>query len=196
MVLTMNEKYVLRFLIVSTGKDYSINDVAKACKLTPNGAYKLLTKLEREGILKAKPIANIKSYKLNFESEKTVKVLELALMPDAIEGRMKLRADDLKPLKAITKACILFGSYITNKKEPGDLDVLFIVEKKDFTAYKKTLLKVQDITPIKIQDIVQTTEDIDKNLRKEDPIIVVSLRDGIVLWGFDTLVEVIKNVSQ
>ena len=152
MILTVNEKHVLLFLAVSTRKNYSINEIAKACKLTPNGVHKLLAKLEKEDILKASKIANIKAYKLNFESEKTVRVLELALMSDAIEGRVKLRKEDLKPLKAVTKACVLFGSYITTKKEPRDLDILFVLEKRNFEAYKRVLSKVQDITPVKIQD--------------------------------------------
>lgn len=196
MILTMNEKHVLRFLAASTGKDYSINDIAKTCKLTPNGAHKLLAKLEKEALLKAKPIANIKAYGLDFESEKTARVLELAFMPDALEGRVKLRAEDLKQLKAVTKACILFGSYITTKKEPGDLDVLFVLERKNFEAYKQALSKVQDITPVKIQDVVQTTDDVEQNLKKSDPIVVAALREGIVLWGFDVLVQVIKNAGQ
>lgn len=195
MILTMNEKRVLRFLATSTGKDYSINDIAKACELTPNGAYKLLVKMEKETVLKVKPIANLKAYKLDFESEKTARVLELAFISDALEGRIRMRAEDLTQLKAATKACVLFGSYITTKKEPGDLDVFFVLERKNFEAYKQALSKVQDITPVKIQDVVQTTGDVEQNLKKGDPIVVAALREGIVLWGFDVLVQVIKNAS-
>lgn len=195
MILTVNEKYVLRFLAASTGKNYSINGVARMCKLTPNGAHKILAKLEKEGVLKAKSIANLKAYNLDFKSEKIASLLKLAFMPDSLEGRVKLRAEDLKPLKAVTKACILFGSYITMKKEPGDLDILFVLERKNFEAYKQALSKVQDIIPVKIQDVIQTTDDVEQNLKKSDPIVTEALRNGIVLWGFDVLVQVIKNVS-
>ena len=196
MILTVNEKRVLRFLAASTGKDYSINDIAKMCRLTPNGAHKLLTKLEKEGVMKAKAIANLKVYKLDFESEKTTLVLELAFMPDALEGRVKMRAEDLKPLKAATKACVLFGSYIATKKEPGDLDALFVLKRSNFEVYKQALAKVQDIAPVKIQDVVQTTDDLRQNLKKNDPIVTEALRNGVVLWGFDVLVQVIRNASQ
>ena len=196
MILTVNEKCVLRFLATTIGKNMSMNDIGKACGVTSGGSYKILTKLEKEGILRATPIANLKAYKLDFESEKTARVLELAFMPDALEGRVRLRADDLKQLKAVTKACVLFGSYITTKKEPGDLDVFFVLERKNFEAYKQASSKVQDITPVKIQDVVQTTDDVLQNLKKGDPIVVEALRNGIVLWGFDVLVQVIKNASQ
>lgn len=192
MILTENEKRVLRFL-AATEKDYSINDVAKACGITPNGAYKMLRKLEKEGVLLAKHIANIKAYKPDFQNEKTARIYELAFMPDAIQGRLKLRSDDLERLKAVTKACVIFGSYITAKQKPEDLDALFVVEKNDFESYKKVLAKVQDIAPVKIHGVVQTTEDMRQNLKKNDHIITEALQKGVALWGFDTIVKVIKK---
>ncbi len=193
MILTKNEKRVLR--LIAIGKDLSINDVAKECGISPAGAFKILTKFAKEGVLKIKPIANIKVYQLNFENEKTMSVLELAFIPDKLEGRMKSRAEDLKRLREVTSACISFGSYITTKKEPGDLDVLFVVEKQQYEKYKQLLGKVQDITPVKIQDVVQTLDDLRQNLRKGDPIVTEALRNGIVLWGFDALVQVVKNAG-
>ncbi len=195
MVLTAKERCVLRLLAISSAKDYSINDVARKCRIAPNGAYKMLAKLESQGVLRAKPIANIKAYKLDFTNEKTVRVLELAFMPDAIEGRVKLRAGDLQPMRAVTQACILFGSYITTKKEPGDLDVLFVLKRASFEAYKRALGKVQDIVPVRMQDVVQTAGDLQQNIRKENPIVTEALQNGIVLWGFDALVKVIKNAN-
>ncbi len=195
MVLTINEQKVIRFL-ASSIRDHSINELSKECNLTPNGAYKILKKLEKEEVIKPKKIANISSYKLNFESEKTTRILELAFIPDKLEGRIKNRTEDLQALKDVTSICIMFGSYITDKKEPGDLDLLFVLEKEKFNKYKKILDKVRSISPIKIQDVVQTTEDLKQNIKKEDKIILTNLREGIVLWGFEKLVEVIKNDNQ
>lgn len=194
-MLTQNEKKVLRFLAVSLKEDYSINETAKKCGIFPNGAYKILTKFEKEGIVKKKQISHVHSYKLNFEIEKTMIVLELAFIPDALEGRIKLRAEDLQPLKAATKACILFGSYITAKQKPGDIDILFVLDKSNFNQFKQKLSKAQDIMPVKIQDIVQTREDLQQNLKKEDKIIKEALQNGIVLWGYDVIAGVVKNAS-
>ena len=196
MLLTENERKVLRLLASTPGKEDSINQVAKNCSMTPNGVYKLLTKLEKEGILKVKPIANIKAYKLNWEEEKTIRVLELAFIPTRLEGRVKMRADDLKLLKTATKASLLFGSYITSKSQPTDLDVLFIIERKDYESYKKVLTQVQDITPIRIQDLVQTREDLVRNIKKGDPVIANALQKGTVLWGTNVLVEAMKDAAR
>lgn len=195
MALTQNEKKALRLLAASLNEDYSINEIAKRCGITPNGAYKLLIKLEREGILKKKPIANIISYKLNLENEKAGLMLELAFVHDSLEGRIKLRAEDLEPLKAVTKACILFGSYITSKQKPGDIDIMFVLDKSQFPEYKKKLSTVKDIMPVKMQDVVQTEEDLRQNLKKGDIIVKEALQKGIVLWGYEIIRKAVKNAE-
>lgn len=195
-MLTLNEKRVLRFLATSIGDDYSINRVAKACGLTPNGAFKLLVKLQREDVLIVKAIANIKSYRLNVKNEKAIRVLELAFMPVSLEGRVKARESDLSALRVVAQACILFGSYITTKKEPGDLDVLFVLDPKEFKEFKKVLAKVRDIVPVKVQDVVQTHYDLRENIKRKDPVVMEALHNGVVLWGFDVIVKAIKHVPR
>ncbi|MEK6960904.1 MAG: hypothetical protein AABX47_07050 [Nanoarchaeota archaeon] len=196
MILTKNEKRVLRFLAASVGKTQSMNEIGKGCGVTSGGAFKILTKLEKEGVVQATPIANLKAYKLDFDGENTESVLHIAFVPEKLEGRLKLRAQDLRPLKDCTKICAIFGSYTTTNPNPNDLDIMLVLEKKDFSAYKHALKKAKDIIPIKIQDIVQTTEDLEENLRKGDPVISEIVSSGIVLWGFDALVQVIKNASR
>ncbi|MBU2637596.1 MAG: winged helix-turn-helix transcriptional regulator [Nanoarchaeota archaeon] len=196
MALTQNEKKALRFLAANLNEDYSINEIAKKCGITPNGAYKLLAKLEKDGILKKKPIANLISYKLNLENEKAMLMLELAFVHDNLEGRIKLRAEDLEPLKAVAKACIVFGSYITAKQKPGDIDILFVLDKKSFNEFKQKLAKVQEITPVRIQDVVQTEEDLQQNLKKGDVIVKEALQKGIVLWGYEIIAGGVKNAAR
>lgn len=192
MVLTRNQKKVLRLLAISSNRDYSINGIAKAVKVAPNGAYKILKKFGKEEILTVKKIANIKSYKLNLKNENTVRLLELAFS-DVLEGRVKLRAEDFQSLRPITRASIVFGSYITSKQKPCDLDVLFILDKANFEQYKKTLAKVQDITPLKIHDVIQTNYDLLQNLKNNNPVIFEALKSGVVLWGAGMIVKVIRN---
>ena len=131
-----------------------------------------------------------------FENEITSRLLELALIPSELEERVKSRLKDVQQLKSITKACVFFGSYITSKRNPRDLDVLFIVSKSKFSFYKKILEEVRDISPVKIHDIVQTTDDLLQNLKKNDVIVTEALRNGLVLWGFEIVVQVIKNASR
>ena len=194
-VLTENEKKVLRLLLTAIDIDYSINEIAKDCNLSPNGALKILRKLEAEGVLEAKKIANIKSYKLNFENENTINILILALV-NKLKGRLKYRREDFETLRQIVKACIVFGSYTSLKKEPNDLDVLFILDKDKFKDYKRRLDDIKDTIPAKVHDILQTEEDLVNNILTKDKIVMNILKNGIVLWGQKIIIEVVKDAHQ
>ncbi len=191
-MLTINEKKVLRYLTVNFNLDKSINEVAKDCHLSPNGAYKILQKLKKEGVLYQRDIANIKSFKIGCNSLKAKRIFELAFM-DTLEGRLEHRYKDLLPLQEIAEICIAFGSYITDKKRPEDFDLIIVIDKSKFTLYKKALKEVQDATPVKIHDLIQTKQDFIDNLHKDNKVIKQALQRGTVLWGHDVLIEVLSH---
>ena len=195
-MITSNEKRILRFLLANFDNDYSINEIAKNCGLAPNGAYEALKKFEKKGILLFKKIANLKSYKINFDSIEANKLLELILVPNYKEAKINYRYNDLRPLEKITKLCIIFGSYITQKEKPNDIDVLFVIRKMDYKKYTQVLDNVKMVMPFKLHDIIQTKNDLTKNIRKRDKIIVNAISEGAVLWGHEFLIEVIKNVNK
>lgn len=195
-MITENEKKLLRFLLANFDKDYSINELARKCGLAPNGAYEILTKLEGKKIAIIKEIAHIKSYKLNFNNIETCKLLELTLIPNYEDKKIKYRYDDLKPLKDITSLCILFGSYITKKENPNDIDALFVIDKHNYKKYQELLDQIRTTLPLKLHDILQTPSDFKENIKKADPIVREALAHGIILWGHELTVEVIRNVSQ
>ncbi len=189
---TFNEKNVLRTLLTAFKEDYSINEIARKCNLSPNGALKILKKFEIEGILISRKIANIKSYSINFENEKTRNILELSLM-DELRGRLKFRSEDLELLKKITISCIIFGSYADLKKEPKDMDVLLIIDKSKFKEYRKNSSEIFKTIPIKVHDVIQTERDFIENIYKKDKVIINILRQGIILWGHRKIIEFIEN---
>ena len=192
-MITNNEKKILKFLLAHFNSDYSINEIAKKCGLAPNGAYEILKKFEEKEILLPKKIANSKSYKINFNSIETNKLLELALIPDYKEPKIKYRYNDLKHLENMTNLCIIFGSYITKKEKPNDIDILFVIKKSDYKKYSEVLEKVKIILPLKLHDVIQTKQDLTKNIKKEEKLIIEAISEGIVLWGHEFLIEVIKN---
>ncbi|MDP3027391.1 MAG: hypothetical protein Q8N63_06795 [Nanoarchaeota archaeon] len=191
-MMTENEKKVLKMLLHAFGETYSINKIARECNIAPNGALKILRKFEKEGILKFSNIGNMKSYSLNFEDEKTKNILKLALIPE-LKARLKYRAEDLKPLKKVTSACIIFGSYADLKKEPNDIDLFFIIKDRKFKDYKKESLLVYKTMPIKVHDVLQTEKDVSENLKKKDKVIMEILKTGIILWGYDEIINLVEN---
>jgi len=195
-MITDNEKKILRFLLANFNSDYSINEIAKECKLTPNGAYTILRKFEEKGVLRFKKISNLKSYKIDFDNIEANKLLELILMPDYRESKINYRYNDLKPLEKLTKLCIIFGSYIEGKKKPNDIDILFVIKKSDYKEYSRIIDKVKKVMPFKLQDVIQTKEDLIKNMKKGEKITISIISKGVILWGHEFLIEVIKNVSK
>ena len=195
-MITTNEKKVLRFLLVNFAKDYSINEIAKRCSLAPNGAYEILKKFEEKGVLSPKKISNVKSYKINFISKEAIKLLELMLIPNYKEDKISYRYNDLKPLEEISSLCIIFGSYLTQKEKPNDIDVLLVIKKENYRKYSKILEKVKRTLPIHLHDIIQTKEDLSKNIKKREKIILKAISEGLILWGHEFLIEVIKNVAE
>ncbi len=191
-MLTENEKNVMKMLLYAFGEIYSINKIAKECNLAPNGALKILRKFEKEGILRFCNIGNMKSYSLNFENEKTKNILKLALIPE-LKARIKYRAEDLKHLRKFAEVCIIFGSYVDLKKEPNDIDLFFVIENRKFSDYKKESLSVYKTMPIKVHDVLQTGKDIAENLKKKDKVIIEILKTGIILWGYDKIIDIIEN---
>ena len=189
---TNNENRVLRRILMSFGEDYSINEIARSCSLAPNGAFKILRKFERQGVLKPKKIANIVSYKINFEDNKTKNILGLSLIPD-LEGKLKFRMEDLKELKETTEIGVIFGSYTQEKKQPNDLDILIVVNERKYPKYKLISRKVYQTIPIKVHEVIQTEEDLRKNIKKKDKVIIDILKNGVILWGQDKLIDVIKD---
>ena len=192
-MLTLNDKKVVKYLLVNFNLDQSINEVAKNCHLSPNGAYKILQKLQKESILYPKNIANIKAFKVTCGSLKAKRIIELAFM-DKIAGRLEHRYKDHLPFQKISPICIAFGSYITEKKHPEDFDIITIIDRSNFAQYKKTLKEIQEIMPVKIHDVLQTKQDFINNLQQDNKVIKKALQEGVVLWGYDQLIEVLSSV--
>lgn len=194
-MVTKNESKVLRKVLMAFGEYHSINSLAKQCGLTPNGTLKILKKFENQGILRLKKISNINSYKINFLDNKTKSILELSLIPE-VSGKLKFREEDLKPLKDVSEICILFGSYISEKKQPNDLDVFFMIKEKKFEEYKKLSKKIYRTMPLKVHDVLQTEKDLKKNLVEKNKVIIEILRKGVILWGYDKIIKVMEDVSK
>lgn len=196
-MFTLKEARLLRFLMVSFDPT-SINEIAKECKLSPNGAYKILKKLEKLNIVKAKHIGKIKAYAIDFDNELALENIKLALGDIRTkQPKVKVRIEDFKDFKKFCKAGFLFGSYLT-KKDPRDLDVLFVFEKDKYGLFKKSLDNLRKnyakfLIPYPIHDIIQTPSDITDNLRSRDKVVAEIIKEGVIMWGYDAIARSIKN---
>jgi hypothetical protein len=192
-MITKNQSKVLKFLATGSYTENYINNIAKECDLAVSGSKWILNNLEKQGIVRHEDIGNMKSFTINF-NEKSINFLSLAYSLK-LEDKLENRSRELEPLKEIVKIAIVFGSYL-NKKDPNDMDILFVLDKKDYKKFNETLNETRHIVPVKIHDIIQTREDLIQNIKNKDKIVIEALRKGTLLWGNKYLVEVLEDANK
>lgn len=192
-MITKKQSKVLKFLATGSYSENYVNNIAKECNLAVSGSQWILKNLEKQGILNHQDIGNIKSYSINF-NEKSKNILSLAYS-EKLSNKLENRYRELKSLNEVSKVVIVFGSYL-HKKDPNDMDILFILDKNsDYEKFNEKLKEVRHIVPIKIHDIQQTKKDLIENIKNKDKIIIQSLRKGVLLWGNNYLIKVLENVN-
>ena len=192
---TKNESRVIDLLIRNFREKNSINEIGRRLSLSARGAYKILKKLEHIKAIMPEKIGNAIYYKINFNEEIGVKISEFALLQNGLNDYLQIQAEDLNPLKGISLSCILFGSVLTKGKEAKDIDVLIVLEKKDANKASSAIAKIKSVKPKRIHEILQTKEDLAKNIKKNDEVILEIIRTGKVLWGSEIIVGAIKDGS-
>lgn len=193
--LTENEARAMDFLVRNLKERNSINQIAKKLRLSPNGAYKILKKLEKANAIMPEKIGNAIYYKVNYDDEIGKKLAEFVLVQNELDSYAKVQAEDLKQLKDYALSCILFGSVLKKGKEAKDIDVLLVLESGKFKKLNKKLEEIKELKPKKMHDIMMTREDLLKNIRKSDEVTLGIIKTGKVLWGFETVAEALKNAS-
>ncbi len=196
MVLTKNERGLVTYLWRNYTEQLSINKLAKRIGITPKGAYLILKKNEKLGLVIKKTIANAAIYRLNYQDKKTKEVVEYALKSEEpANPYVAVLEKDLQLLQQITYSAILFGSVLTKGLQASDLDVLVIINPKNLFALKAKIKEFESISPKKVHLIIQTKADMQKNLLKKDPVIMEVLQKGHILWGYDLLYLLIENIK-
>jgi predicted nucleotidyltransferase len=90
---------------------------------------------------------------------------------------------------------LMFGSAIKNYAQAKDIDIMIVLEEKDVGDVNKILKKKEDILPKKIHSIKLTPQDLLENLKKKDKAMIDIVKNGVVLYGQDRYVEVLKHVT-
>jgi len=193
--LTQNEARVIDFLIRNFKERNNINEVGRKLKLSPRGIYKILKKLESINVAKSENIGNAIYYKVNLDEEVGIKLAEFVLVQNELNTYAEVQAEDLKPLKEMTLCCVLYGSVIKMGKEARDIDILIILEKRNFKKAYNKFKEIKELKPKVIHDIMMTKEDLAKNLRKNNEAMIDMLKYGQILWGPEIIVEAIKHGS-
>lgn len=155
--------------------------------------HKILRKLKGVKAVKPERIGNSIYYKVNLDEGICLKISEFVLAQNEFNSYEKVIEEDLKALESLTQSCILFGSVLKKGRDARDIDVLLIFKKKNFKKVYQKLEEIKEMKPKKIHDIMMTKEDLVRNIKKNDEVVLDIIKKGKVLWGFGIIIEGIKN---
>ena len=193
LALTRNEARLIGFLLRNFTERYSINRLAKELGLSPMGTRKIAMKMEKAKILRSEPISNAIYYHPKLDEEIGRKVAELVLTDKELNPYARAQAKDFEALRPYTLCTVLFGSVLSKAEKAGDIDVLLVLEKKQFSSVHAVLKGLQSIKPKRIGEMIQSREDLVRNFKKRDAPLLDAIRTGQVLWGADVIVEAMRN---
>lgn len=196
-MLSKNTLKVVGFLLKNI-QEYNINQIARNLGISVGSSYNILKALEKDKLIKPKKLGNAIYYRLNLEDDQAQKVAELVLLEaknKTLQKNPKARiyADDIKKAKAFSRAALLFGSVL-EKKEPADIDVLFIVNKRAVKEIENFCLKLSSLRPKRIIPLIMTAKDLKNNLKKQDSVIMDILKKGVVLYGEDKIIDILRSI--
>jgi len=191
--ITNNEMLFVLLIFKSPETEYNSNSIAKQIGISSMGALKIAKKLEKEGILSFKEMGKAKFYKLNFGSDYVNQYLKFLLKRESEQASAYIKRwiNEIKKIKNAYSA-VLFGSVLKKEKEANDIDVLLITDGKKFSKLKKEIEEINIINIKKLHPVYQTKEDIINNIKKNDKPLLNAMK-GIVVFGEDTILELIKK---
>lgn len=193
--LTENKSKVVNFLIRNFYKKNTIRMIAKQLGLSPMGAQKILKEFERENITIKEKIGTGIFYSLDLNNKVAFKLAELILTQNKLNSYAKVYAKDLEKIREYVKACVLYGSILTKREGAGDVDVLVIIDKKNFKKVESKKDEIAKIATKELHFMYQTQKDFEENIKKKDKPILDIIRKGVVLWGYNFILKGIKNAS-
>ena len=164
--LSDNEFSVLSFLVRNFTERLTIRSIAQRLSFSPAGVFNILKKLEKNNIVKGQKLGTGLFYEINFENK--------------IAGH-------------------LASVVLLHSDEEFDFDFEKLRQAKAAILDRKTLLLVVDnITTLdvsipNVEVIVKTEDEIINLFRKKDSQLIQLLKKGIVLFGEDKIVDVIKS---
>jgi DNA-binding Lrp family transcriptional regulator len=191
-----NEKLMVLSILKSPEIEYSSNSIAKLIGISSMGALKIAKRLEKEGIIIFKQIGKAKIIKINYNNEYAKQYLNLVLRKEAEHSNSFLKRwiNDIRKIKN-AKAFIIYGSILKKYDEAKDVDVIFVINKNNFSKLKKEIDEINLLNIKKIHPLYQTKEDLINNIKKEDKVILNALK-GIIINGYELIIDVIEEAKQ
>lgn len=191
--LTQNEKGALLILFKDFTTFYNANSISKFLDISHVGAQKIFKRLLEQNLLIDRKIGKSIVYKLKLEDDYVRRLIAFLLADEA--NSFKRWEEEFRELSEKAKIVILYGSVIKNYSKANDIDVMIVIDKKDVKEIDRIIKQKQEILPKNLHAIKLTHNDMIKNLNKKNKALIDIVKNGVVIYGQDKYVEIIKNVT-
>lgn len=191
--LTKNEVEALLVLFKDYDNQHNATSLGKLLKISRIGAMKMLKRMEKQELVNSKKIGNSLIYRLNLNDDYPRKLISFLLADEA--NSFKRWKEEFAKLFKKDRIIILFGSTIRNYAKANDIDLLAAIEKEGYGEVNTAINDRQRILPKKIHPLIMSKEDLLKNIKEKNGAMPEIVKTGIVLYGQEAYVEVMKNVT-
>ena len=191
--LTQKEKEALLILFKDFTSFYNANSISKLLDISHVWAQKIFKKLLKQNLLTDRKIGKSIVYKLKLEDDYARKLIAFLLADEA--NTFKRWKEEFRELSKKAKIVILYGSTIKNYTKANDVDIMIVINKKDAGEIDQIIKQKNDILPKNLHAIKLTHKDMIKNINKKNKVIIDIVKNGVVIYGQDKYVEIIKNVT-
>jgi len=190
--ITENEMKFILAILKNPEQELNARSISKLIGITHMGSLKIAKRLEKESIISSRVIGKAIIYKLNLSSDYVKQYIKFLLQRE-IEHSSAYTRRWILELKNIEKAdaVILFGSVLRKGEQANDIDVIIVVKKDNFKKLKKEIEERNIINTKKIHPIFQTKEDLKRNIKLSDKVILNAIK-GIVVLGEENILEVLQ----
>lgn len=175
---------------------HTITSIAKDIKLTRQGTWKAINKLEKDRIITIENVNNTKTstaiIKLNWSNPITEKTLSLLLTKESVKyQRWRI---NFAEMERNVNFIILFGSILNNPKDANDIDLLAIAGKKNFKAVEETIARIQQTQLKKIHLVDLTAEELSHELKRPNKAYIEAFKKGVVLYGQNNFIQFVRGL--
>src|SRR3989344_8665140 len=191
--LTQKERETVLLLFKEYTTFYNANSISKILNISHVGAQKIFKRLLQENLVISKTIGKSIIYKLNFSNDYVTHLVAFILADEA--NKFKRWKEEFEELFKKDRIIMLFGSAIKDYAHANDIDMMVVLENREVKEVNSILKKKGEILPKKLHAIKLTRPDILENLKKKDKTFVDIIKNAIILYGQDTYVEIMKDVT-
>ncbi|MEK6889355.1 MAG: hypothetical protein AABW80_04585 [Nanoarchaeota archaeon] len=198
-ILNPTIQKIMTFVLRQITEAPTIATLAETFNMSHVGVWKAVKGLEEINLIKLKSTGKKKNstftIHINWNNSLVEKTLVLALTHEV--ANQQRWVFNFAELEKEVEFLILYGSILHSPKEANDVDIISVVSNsKNFIKINKSILKIQMLQSKKVHAINFISEELKKELRKENRAFLDAFKNGVVLFGQNKFVSFIKELNQ